>query len=178
MCPLCISNPVPIYLPHRQFGAPCTWWSRLCHILTPKPAPLPAASCKNSCGMKRQGTKGRRRKMKRKEAAKVSGTQRELKWRQPAFWTVFMLYKYPQQIREMAKRLWSKSLQNQGCRGMYSALIQGCEKLQDPEQKFPSRNIMLGGIHQLLLLAPASMLFNKAAFFHSVEMHSTSCRAN
>jgi len=83
--------------------------------------------------------------MRRKEVAKVSGTQHELRQSQPAFWTVFMLYKYPQQIRAMGERICSKSLQNQGCRGTYRTLIQGCERRQNPGQKFTSRNVMLGG---------------------------------
>lgn len=51
------------------------------------------------------------------------------------------------------------------------------KRLHESRKKFSRRN-MLGGIHQLLLLAPASMLFNKAAFSHPVKMHGTSRQAN
>lgn len=57
-------------------------------------------------------------------------------------------------------------------------ILPGDKRLPKSRQKFPSRNFKLGGIHQLLLLAPANLLSNKAAFSHCVEMHCTSHQAN
>lgn len=87
--------------------------------------------------------------------------------------SVFILYKYPQQFRDGEKALEQKPAESRlqcSYSGMWEALGSGAE--------IPQQKRYAGGNHQLLLLAPASRRFNKAAFSHSVEMHSISRQAN